>query len=52
MPMITTELVASFLQYHFAPDISNVALIGTGIFSQAFSFNLNREIVLTIQAGD
>jgi hygromycin-B 4-O-kinase len=43
--------VTSFLQSHFDRKISDVAYIGAGMFSQAFSFNLEqKEFVMRINA--
>lgn len=43
MLMIAPASVAEFLQSNFDSDISEVVLIGSGMFSQAFSFNLNQQ---------
>lgn len=40
---MTPESVRCFLQLHFGSFISDVTLIGAGMFSQAFSFNLNQQ---------
>jgi hygromycin-B 4-O-kinase len=40
--MIVPDLVYRFLQLNFDSPISNVALVGVGMFSQAFSFNLDQ----------
>jgi hygromycin-B 4-O-kinase len=39
--MITPAIVINFLQSGFNPGISEVALIGAGMFSQAFSFDFD-----------
>ncbi|MBD1847700.1 phosphotransferase [Cyanobacteria bacterium FACHB-63] len=43
MASITTALVAHFLQSQFDGSVSDVSLIGSGMFSQAFSFTLDRQ---------
>ncbi len=43
MSVIDSALVANFLQYYFNSGISDVVLIGVGMFSQAFLFNLGQQ---------
>lgn len=43
MARITTALVAHFLQSQFDRSVSDVSLLGSGMFSQAFSFMLARQ---------
>jgi hygromycin-B 4-O-kinase len=43
MARITTALVAYFLQSQFGRSVSDVSLLGSGMFSQAFSFMLERQ---------
>jgi hygromycin-B 4-O-kinase len=43
MLMIDARIVTSFLKSYFDSEISDVRLIGAGMFSQAFSFNLNQQ---------
>jgi hypothetical protein len=51
--MIEVDAVAQFLQIHFDPRISDVTLIDTGTFSQAFSFKLaEQEFVLRLNGHE